>query len=167
MKLKPSHFYDPEPKAPDFDYVEANKPAWDKLEKDYSDWKARQVKPEEQNCCMVFCADQQGNAIRSEGECYQQALQHYNEHRLRYEGFEGEYQNDFPGVWEFRSPNGITIYMHEGLSPHKYYGTSKAKIESTEVRLDRINSPICISYQMTNELFELFCQENGIKLNKI
>jgi len=86
MKLRVTHFYDPEPI--EFDDRIDNRIIWHNKgehDKAHSAWKARQQKPDHKEFRKFIKFD---HIISEQTNEYKKALQHYDENRRRYDGFE-------------------------------------------------------------------------------
>lgn len=150
IRLKPSHFWDPEPELSDkvYDTVvfENGKGLQSRLidmfNQDHSSWKRRQVKPNaiaDHNYTKSL-----GFKSSEDKRRYDKDLKHHESHRLRYSGFQKDLENSYCSsqVWvQWSKDNLFQIQTHDECI---YSGA----IPSTD-------------------LFELILSENNIPIKKI
>jgi len=141
MKLRPTHFDDPEPK---------NKFGLDVFEQEeyreaHSEWEKRQVKPEDPKI------DTSIHGWETEHKEWQKALQYYEENRRRFDGFTSD---EAEGNWYFQGPNNLDIdFDRDGISLYSPPGERGIS---------------CIfDNGLSISLFEQICSENNIELKKI
>ena len=157
MKLRITHFYDPEPKQVDYAIVIGHTGThneWGTKAEYFTDheaWNSRQVKPEFKGTSRNFSNPLIRQMYPSETlvwDYHQKALQHYEENRRRYEGFE-QTGND-----AYKYENLFVLFFNEGEGVLLHTGHT----DGFDLRFGE---------SLSVSLFEQICEENGIKLNKI
>lgn len=158
MKLLQTNLYDPEPL--DNCYCQEKRIECDSkgICKLHSQWKRRQVKPTEPKSVYSFNSprlwilrgkdDPQG---AKEWNDYYEALQYYEQHRLKYEGFEYKKQDE---LIELIHTSGLVILLPEG-----------DEWLLTTCRKKGFN--LVFDEGLSQTLFNQICKENGIKIKEI
>jgi arsenate reductase-like glutaredoxin family protein len=163
MKLLQTNLYDPEPKKEDFEVFDhlPHGGAYKKLEgrrkyndemyqEAHSQWKRRKIKPiptdyklKNESMQDWFGSDR--------CETYKKDLQYYEQHRLKYEGFEYKKQDE---LTELIHPSGLVILLPEG-----------DEWLLTTCRKKGFN--LVFDKGLSQTLFNQICKENGIKIKEI
>jgi hypothetical protein len=155
QKLKPTMFFDSELNILDYctqEEIEDFKT--EKYDKALTEWKLRQEKPKEPRLPVAnWVSMSESKKYAEDKKVYNEALQYYNENRLRYKGFR-PCTEEYLGELAFTNDEVLVVFNIEH------------------------NTPICSEFQIidvavyrgentTTEIAELICLENGIKLDKI
>jgi hypothetical protein len=153
MKLLQTNLYDPEP-LKHLIYPKGE----DKINPTWLEWKRRQVKPNHPK--TVYSYNSPSLWISRSKEHHEEAkkwsdyyddLDYYEQHRLKYEGFEYKKQD---GLIELIHPSGLVILLPEG-----------DEWLLTTCRKKGFN--LVFDEGLSQTLFNQICKENGIKLKEI